>query len=150
MLPRDGTRWRTRWRPIGPGLFFFLAASVTGLCCGCGSGSGVPLVPVEGHVLFYGRPVQAELIFQPIDAEGRLAGRPSTAFSDRSGYYRAQFTSQEPGVKPGRQRITVTIFPFADEGEPQSFQDATQPLKKVMLVQEIGPRGGQYDFPLLF
>ncbi len=117
---------------------------------GCGAKPPVPLEPVLGQVTFYGRPVVAELLFQPIKEGGAPNGRPSYALSAADGNYTARFTPEFAGAVPGKHRVTVTVFPFADEGEPQSLDEATRPFRRVVLEREVRPGRNEFHFLLTF
>ena len=121
------------------------------LVAGCGgSTTGPALEPVAGRVSFYGRPVVAEVLFQPIKVGGAPAGRPSIGRSDATGRYQAMFAADRAGVVPGPNRVTVTVFPFAEEGEPQSMDDATRPFKRVVFERTIAAGGDAIDFLLTY
>lgn len=121
-----------------------------GAATGCGTKPPVPLEPVLGQVTFYGRPVVAELLFQPIKEGGAPNGRPSYALSTADGRYTARFTPEFAGAVPGKHRVTVTVFPFADEGEPQSLDEATRPFRRVALEREVRPGRNEFHFLLTF
>jgi hypothetical protein len=128
----------------------YLAATLMACSAGCGDKAPVPLEAVAGQVTFYGRPVVAELLFQPIQADGSPNGRPSYALSSSDGRYAARFTPEFLGAVPGRHRVTVTVFPFADEGEPQSLDEATKPFRRIILERDVRAGGNQFHFLLTF
>lgn len=123
-----------------------IAASATG----CGERAPVVLEPVIGQVTFYGRPVVAELLFQPIQANGAANGRPSYALSAADGRYQAQFTPEYVGALPGRHRVTVTVFPFADEGEPRSLDEATRPFRRIVVERDVRTGSNEFHFLLTY
>lgn len=127
-----------------------LVLPIATLLAGCGHSSGVPLAKVTGRVTFYGRPVPAEILFQPEGEDRKPAGRPSTANADENGNFTLQFTEQEAGAVIGRQRVTIKVLPFADSGEPATFQDATTPLKVVRLFREVRAGSNEFDFALTY
>ena len=60
------------------------------------------------------------------------------------------FAADRAGVVPGPNRVTVTVFPFAEEGEPQSMDDATRPFKRVVFERTIAAGGDAIDFLLTY
>lgn len=131
-------------------MVFRIIILLTTALAGCGHSSGVPLAKVTGRLTFYARPVPAEILFQPEGDDRKPTGRPSTAIADENGEYTLQFTEQEAGAVIGRQRVTIKVLPFADSGEPATFQDATTPLKVVRLIREVQPGSNQFDFVLTY
>lgn len=117
---------------------------------GCSRSSGVPLAPVTGNVTFYGRPVAAQLVFQPVALDGKPLGRPSTALSNASGDFTLQFSDSEWGAAIGSHRVLVKVLPYADSGEPEGFHDATVPLKVAELQREVRKGRNQLDFALTY
>ncbi len=117
---------------------------------GCSRSSGVPLAPVTGNVTFYGRPVVAQLVFQPVALDGKPLGRPSTATSDASGDFTLRFSDSEWGAVIGSHRVSVKVLPYADSGEPEGFYDATVPLKVAELQREVRAEKNQLNFALTY
>lgn len=127
-----------------------IAAAGCCLIAGCSGSSGVPLAKVSGRVTFYGRPVAAEIIFQPLSGGGDMAGRPSTAISDKSGSYTLRYSPEERGAEIGRQRVTVKILPYADKGEPGSMKDATTPFKTARMERQVQRGSNRFDFAIVY
>ena len=138
-------------------LFHGLRLSWLGMAClaamvlpaqGCSRSSGVPLAPVTGNVTFYGRPVVAEIFFQPTAPDGKPLGRPSTALSDSNGEFTLRFSDNEWGAVIGSHRVLVKVLPYADSGEPEGFYDATVPLKVAELHRDVRAGRNQLNFAL--
>lgn len=117
---------------------------------GCGGSSGIPLAPVTGTVTFYGRPVVAELLFQPATPDGTPRGRASTAMSDSNGQFTLQFSDSEWGAMLGTHRVLVKVLPFADSGEPEILYDATLPIKVAELRRNVRSGRNRLDFALTY
>lgn len=115
---------------------------------GCGGAKGPPVGTVEGRVTLYARPVVAEVLLQPLDKAGQPAGRPSVALSGKDGRFAARFTPEVAGALIGPHRVTVTVYPFADEGEPATYEDATKPLQRATFRRIVQAGTNQFDFPL--
>lgn len=96
----------------------------------------------------YARPVVAEVLFQPLDKAGQPTGRPSVALSGKDGRFVARFSPEAAGALIGLHRVTVTIFPFADEGEPATYEDATKPLRRASFTRTVVEGNNRFDFPL--
>jgi hypothetical protein len=118
------------------------------LLAGCGGAKGPPLGAVEGRVTLYARPVVAEVLMQPLDKAGQPSGRPSVALSGKDGRFVARFSPEAAGALIGLHRVTVTIFPFADEGEPATYEDATKPLRRASFERTVVEGNNRFDFPL--
>lgn len=133
------------------GLSLLVAAVLgMGLFAGCGRSPDVPLAPVSGRVFFHGRPVPAELLFQPLSDSERPAGRPSTGVANSDGQYTLHYTSEFPGALLGRHAVVVKILPYADEGEPTSFAAASTPLKVVRLIREVREGRNEMNFAITY
>lgn len=145
-MVQDRTAAAHARRYAGPILLGVLLLS--SLSVGCGHRSGVPLAKVSGEVTFYGRPVAAEIIFQPVSDGKVLSGRPSTAISDKTGRYTLRYSPEERGAEIGKQRITVKILPYADSGEPGTLQDATTPLKIARMEREVHRGSNELNFAI--
>jgi hypothetical protein len=128
---------------------FALAGFVLALA-GCGSAKGPPLGEVAGRVTFYARPVVAEVLLQPLDNAGQPTGRPSVALSGTDGLFAARFSPEATGALIGPHRVTVTVYPFADEGEPATYEDATKPLRRASFARTVREGTNRFDFPLTF
>ncbi|WP_437200726.1 carboxypeptidase-like regulatory domain-containing protein [Planctomicrobium sp. SH664] len=84
-----------RW--FGSGLALAMLALT-----GC-SQNGPELASVSGVVTLDGSPLdQATIVFQP------ATGRASTGSTDSEGKYTLKFTSDRPGVIPGRSMVYIT------------------------------------------
>lgn len=128
-----------------------LLAGLALVCAGCGGSSGVTLAPVSGFVTFYGRPVRAEILFEPeVPVNQKSGGRASTAISDNRGHYVLSYTQRERGATIGPHRVIVKVLPYADSGEPSTFQDATKPLKLAHLVRQVRAGKNRFDFALSY
>lgn len=122
-------------------------ATACGLAA-CGCADGVQLAEVTGRVTFTGRPVPAEIIFEPIAPDGAAAGRPSSCLTAADGLYRLQYTRKRPGAVVGRHQVTVKIMRAAPDREPQSFQEAMTPVKVARLMRPVFTSGNRYDFAI--
>jgi hypothetical protein len=116
---------------------------------GC-SQPDIPLAEVTGHVTFNGRSTPAEIFFQPEDAQGQLAGRPSTALADDDGEFRLAFTGDRSGAVIGRHRILLKILRRRDGREPRSYNEAVAPLKTVQLQREVKPGRNDFRFAITY
>lgn len=118
-------------------LFFCLTVA------GCGSGSGVKLVPVEGIVTLDGKPVaDAEVSFRP------AGGRPSGGRTNAEGHYTLTYTREEKGALIGNHQVSITTFLEADDESPDPIrQKGRQELipqkynKKTTLQVDVEPGG---------
>ncbi len=76
---------------------------------GCRGGSGPELVDVRGSLSRQGQPLGGyTLQFVPD------SGRPSQATTESDGSFRAQYTSELPGVVPGRHRVIILSYRSTD------------------------------------
>lgn len=78
----------------------------------------------------------------------KVGGRASTAISDAGGHYVLSYTQREQGATIGRHRVIVKVLPYADSGEPSTFQDATKPLKLAHFVRSVRAGKNRFDFAL--
>jgi hypothetical protein len=115
---------------------------------GCQRGSGVPLGRVSGRVFFYGVPVRAELLFQPVDDTDAPTGRPSTGFADASGRYDLRFTESEAGAAVGRHLVTVKVHADADTSAALERPDAAVPIRITRVVRHVADGRNNFDFAL--
>lgn len=115
---------------------------------GCQRGSGVRLGQVSGRVFFYGVPVRAELLFQPVDDRDVPTGRPSTAFADLTGRYELSFTEAERGAAVGRHLVTVKVYVDADTSAALERPDAAVPIRITRVVRQVADGRNTYDFAL--
>lgn len=138
-----------RVEAIVPMKWWFVLCLLVGVA-GCQRGSGVPLGRVSGRVFFYGVPVRAELLFQPIDDKDAPAGRPSTGFADASGRYELSFTETETGAAVGRHLVTVKVYADADTSAALERPDAAVPIRITRVVRHVAGGRNNFDFALNF
>jgi len=101
-----------------------LLAMVAFLLPGCGRG-GAGLQPVEGQVLFNGKPVEgAKVVLQPQGEIDPLASNPAGS-TDADGKFKLSTYPTGDGAKPGEYVACVMIPPGAEA------RLAGSPLKKL-------------------
>jgi hypothetical protein len=115
---------------------------------GCQRGSGVTLAQVSGRVFFYGAPVRAELLFQPVDERDVSTGRPSTAFADATGRYEARFTESEGGAQVGRHLVTVKVYVDSDTSAALERPEGATPVRITRVVRHVADGRNTFDFVL--
>jgi hypothetical protein len=127
-----------------------LACTLAALGPGCRQ-QKLPLANVTGQVTFNGVPAQAELIFQPVDAQGETTGRPSTALCGAEGLFTAYFAENEPGALVGPHRVTVRVFPAVGPRDTPSFDERFKAAKVVAFRRTIAAsRENRFQFPLTY
>jgi len=95
---------------------------------GCSGGSGISLATVTGTITKDGAPVSgAAITFYP------ESGRPSSATSDRNGYYSLRFTASEDGAIVGKHRVQIT---YGGSGMPAPPGAPSRGIGKRMLPAE--------------
>ncbi len=97
-------------------MLWLVAASGLSVVLGCGGGATPqlpPMVSVNGTVTYSGKPLHgAQLFFHPLDP----TGRSSAAVSDAGGSFQLM-TNGQPGIVPGRYKVTVVSYTKKD-GSP--------------------------------
>lgn len=120
------------------------------VCCGgCGEESRQPeLAEVRGTVTFNGRPVVAEVTFQPAGDDS--AGRPSRGFSDSDGQFTLQYSADAEGAVPGRHEVVITVPSVEDPGAPAAGLGLQQAVKTARLVRTVEPGENEFHFALTY
>lgn len=79
---------------------------------GCGGSDGPELGYVTGTLKVNGEAIEgATITFSPQE------GRHSVGYTDDSGYYKLQYTSDRNGALPGEHTVTITTYRDAQGGE---------------------------------
>jgi hypothetical protein len=104
---------------------------------GCGE-QRPPLVPVQGRVVKYGKPLPNAIVwFRPLATNAQpMAGK---AFVGPEGRYRAK-TGDRFGLSPGKYEITVTTGADPDESK---IGDVVR--VEGNFAREVPPSGGDVD-----
>jgi hypothetical protein len=103
----------------GLGRWLMWSAAVSALTiAGCGrSGSVTPLYPVEGQVLWNGKPLAgASLVFCPREQSAAKNGVSPRAHSDVNGRFRVSTYSAGDGAAEGQYAVVVRCTPVVDTG----------------------------------
>lgn len=96
---------------------WLLTVVLTSTLTGCGGGSGVELVPVEGVVTLDGLPVEgADVIFRP------SVGRPSGGRTNSEGQYTLLYTREEKGAVAGEHQVSLSTYLEADDESPDPIR----------------------------
>ena len=76
--------------------------------CGHKSTEGPALAPVTGRVTLDGNPLaDAELIFHPVDAEGKPAGADSYGKTDAAGQFTLKTNDGREGATVGENQVQI-------------------------------------------
>lgn len=121
---------------------------------GCGH-RDESLAEVRGDITFCGQPAVAEIMFEPINAAGKSAGRPSTATSDESGRFQLMLDESQSGAKIGRHRVTVRVqrlAPSRDAAEKtgRSQEGVIGVLKATQFLRDVQAGDNQFHFRLTY
>lgn len=124
------------------------------LLSGCGTKDS-SMAEVRGDVTFCGQPAVAEILFEPINAAGKSAGRASTATSDESGRFRLMLDESQSGAKIGRHRVAIRVQRLAlshaiAEKSGNSREGVMGVLKATQLQREVQPGDNQFHFRLTY
>lgn len=118
-------------------------------CCGCGRTTAeATLADVSGRVTFNGRPVMAEVSFQPAGDETR--GRPSRATSADDGRFTLQYSADAEGAVVGTHDVTITIAAVGDSANPAPGMGMQQAVKTARLVRVVRPGTNHFHFALTY
>lgn len=109
------------------------------LVAGCGGGK-LKLGTVEGTVTLNGRPVKAEVQFEPVSSEDRSGGRTSSAVTDADGTFRLKYSHDREGAVVGRHNVLIKVL----EEHPKSYEEAIEPTRTVRVVRRVD--GGKNVF----
>lgn len=79
---------------------------------GCGSGSGLPTVPVSGTVTFDGGPCPTEgsVTFMPIEVAAGMPRRPGIGKFKADGKFVVTSFQEGDGLVPGRYGVGITCY----------------------------------------
>jgi hypothetical protein len=126
------------------------------VAAGCGSGHGLPLVPVTGRITFQGGtpPAPGNFTFvQTGDSVVKgLPKRPGRATFGSDGKYRATSFEEGDGLLPGTYDVNITCLdPAAQSG--QRFDDVSYVpsgfrAKQIVVEKDGGPIEVNFDVPL--
>ncbi len=123
------------------------------LIAGCGR-RDESLAEVNGEVTFCGQPAIAEVLFEPLKANGQSSGRASTATSAADGRFRLSLDDTQNGAKIGQHRVTIRVQQIE---RPQSKASNTTigeklvgAVKVVQLAREVHSGTNQFYFRLTF
>ncbi len=120
---------------------------------GCGR-RDESLAEVKGDITFCGQPVIAEVLFEPLNANGQSAGRASTATSTADGRFRLSLDDVHNGAKIGKHRVTIRVQQFERSSSDKDAKQATEKmvgaLKVVQLARNVHSGTNQFYFRLTF
>ena len=130
-----------------------LCALALGMLCiaGCGGGSDVDLVSVEGTVRLDGSPLPGATVeFQPTGGGSPSYGQGPT---DASGRYKLMFTYDKEGAMIGEHTVRITTFQEDEDeetGESTIVEEKLPPRynTETELTATVESGGGPYDFDL--
>jgi hypothetical protein len=91
---------------------------------GC-SGTGLPIVPVNGKVTFAGGPPPkpGTITFTPITVEPGMPNRPGNAAFDEQGTFQVTSFKENDGLVPGTYHANIACWTGTpSSGDPSSFQ----------------------------
>lgn len=118
-------------------------------CTGCSDTTAEStLAEVRGQVTFNGRPVIAEITFQP--AGDDTHGRPSRANSTGDGRFTLQYSADTEGAVVGAHNVTITVPTIGDPANPTPGLGMQQAVKTARLVRVVEPGTNQFHFALTF
>lgn len=123
------------------GLTQFCALAVALALCGCGGAEYPDTVPVEGTVLYKGKPVEGANV--SFDTTG--APRAAYGVTDSEGKFVLSTFGTRDGAIPGKHKVTVS-----KPGQQSGATDTTQPPKPEDLMksyQETRKNKPQNDLP---
>lgn len=128
------------------------AIVVVGICClpvlGC-SENTVVLGQVMGQVTFNGKPIVAEIIFEPVDADGKTsAGRPSTGYSNEQGEYTMNYSANHRGAQVGLHHVTINIINLPKTNSEQFSKQTGQRSKTIHIFRKVQRGNNHYPFAI--
>lgn len=135
--------------------FGFMALLLAGLVLvGCG-GDRLSVVPVEGKVLYQGKPLEfGAVTFQP------AAGPPASGAIQSDGSFRLSTYGNQDGAVPGMHKVAIVCFdsqrPDAPPPDPSAEPGLGKPLipRKYLsadtsgLTAEVKSRNEPFEFTL--
>ncbi|MCX7419776.1 MAG: hypothetical protein NT013_09600 [Planctomycetia bacterium] len=123
------------------------------LSVGCGR-RDESLAEVKGDITFCGQPAVAEVLFEPLKANGQSGGRASTATSAADGRFRLALDETQNGAKIGQHRVTIRVQqierPKNNESGTKTGERMIGALKVVQLAREVHSGTNQFYFRLTF
>jgi hypothetical protein len=131
-------------------------AAFCSLPLGCGSGHGLPLVPVSGQVTFEGGPppIEGSISFVKVADAGvtGLPNRPGRAPFGNDGKFEATTFQEGDGLLPGRYQVTITcVDGEAKPGQPfeeVSFVPPDYRAEELVVEADSDAITKNYDVPL--
>jgi hypothetical protein len=126
------------------------------VAAGCGSGHGLPLVPVSGQITFQGGPppAQGSITFVQTGDSGieGLPKRPGRAAFGTDGKYQATTFEEGDGLLPGTYEVNIMCLdPAAQSGQPfddVSYVPADYRAEQIVVDKDSGSIEKNYDVPL--
>jgi hypothetical protein len=112
-----------------------LRVTLLAITAGCGPST---TFSVSGTVQLDGRPVTAELLFEPLTAAGKRQGQPATIVTQSDGQFEAALPTVVETSSPLPCRISVRI-PHNSQGLSSAFDYEVLPDKVVDLRRELSP-----------
>jgi hypothetical protein len=120
----SGCRYElSRRRPV-----WLAAVLLAGATVGCGSGNGLPVVPVSGKITFAGGPCPGpgNVTFNPLEVEPGLPRRPGSATFFQDGAFVVTSFQKGDGLVPGRYEVKITCDSgLPDPRSPDPWGDVT-------------------------
>jgi hypothetical protein len=118
---------------------------------GCQS-DGPQLGQVTGEITLAGLPVEAEVMFEPLEDGDTsslttitTSGRPSSARSDADGHFTLFFTVDQPGALPGRHRVSIRM---SGAKHADGTEANLMPTTAITLLREVKPGRSRFHFAL--
>ena len=123
------------------------------LITGCGR-RDESLAEVTGEITFCGQPAIAEVLFEPLKANGQSSGRASTATSAADGRFRLSFDDSQNGAKIGQHRVTIRVqqiqSPQSNVSNPTTGEKMVGAVKVAQLAREVRVGTNQFYFRLTY
>lgn len=123
------------------------------LFAGCGR-RDESLAEVSGEITFCGQPAVAEVLFEPLKANGQSSGRASTATSAADGRFRLSFDDTHYGAKIGQHRVTVRVqqvqHPQKNASNAATGEKMVGAVKVAQLAREVRAGTNQFYFRLTY
>ena len=124
------------------------------LLAGCGR-RDESLAEVRGDVTFCGQPAIAEVMFEPLKANGQSDGRASTATTSADGRFQLALDDTHSGAKVGKHRVTIRVQQFQRPHSDKSAANNSSEkmigaLKVVQVARDVRSGTNQFHFRLTF
>lgn len=93
-------------------------AGIVVMWCGCAPRSPYTVVPIEGTLVYEGKPLEGFIVeFRP------EAGRPSSGVTDKDGKFSLVYTASQDGVQVGVSTVKITWRTGNQPPPPEQYND---------------------------